>query len=119
MGYESKIYVVEKSRHSWRDDGMVYGSVVAMVDMCKCYPLSDYLRRSPATNCYIYADDGDTEITEDRYGQALTETSIADTIEHLEKVMVSDYYWRYDLLLSVLKEVNEYDGRIVVLHYGY
>lgn len=122
MGYESRIYVVEKSTHSWRDDGKVYASVIAMVNMCKCYPLSDILRNKPSTNCYIYNPGSDEEVVEDCYGKPLTECSVSEAIKALKKVTADDDWWRYDILLATLKEVERLVGNaenIVVLHYGY
>lgn len=49
MGYESKIYIVEK-RHKDLDlykDGRSYTRVIAMFDVCKFNPLSDALRKKP------------------------------------------------------------------------
>ena len=69
MGYESKIYIIEKTKYSWdEENGMKYARVLAMFDVSKFYELSDWFRNKPATKHYFYADDGDTEIIEDRYG---------------------------------------------------
>lgn len=73
MGYESKLYIVEKSK-CINKFGEKWGDVIAMFDMCKYYNLSDVLRHKPETDCYIIADDGNTEITRDRYGDKMTES---------------------------------------------
>lgn len=120
MGYESKIYVVKKSNFSCREDGKVYAEVIAMVDMCKCYDISDILRNKPATDCYIYAEDHDTQVVEDRYGEPLTEAPLCEAIKIVERAMQKDDYWRYNILLSTLKAFEIYDCmNIAVLHYGY
>ncbi len=122
MGYESKIYVVRKTDLSWNnEDTMKYAQEIAKFDMGKCYSLSDILREQPKTDCYIYADDGNTRILEDCYGNALTETSLAEAIEILKQVIAkADYpYWRYDVLLKSLEAINEWDNNFHILHYGY
>ena len=122
MGYESKIYIGEKS--SMKDnDGMTYVQVIAMFDMCKMGNLINVFDRK--TDCYFYADDGNTKVLEDKYGDALTEAEIEDFIYVLEEAVDSgENYRRIFPLLSTLQTIYEQqkDGRwknIVLLHYGY
>lgn len=123
MGYESKLYIVEKSNLTPDKNGKRYANVMAMFDMCKFYELSDILREQKETDCYIYADDGNTKIVKDRYDQKLTEASIPFVISILEKILKSGgSYRRIYPLLNALKAFNEQKdkwGDIVVLHYGY
>lgn len=122
MGYESRIYIAEKS--SLKDnDGMTYVQVIAMFDMCKMGNLINVFDRK--TDCYFYADDGNTKVLEDKYGDALTEAEIEDFIYVLEEAVDSgENYRRIFPLLSTLQTIYEQqkDGRwknIVLLHYGY
>ena len=122
MGYESKIYIGEKS--SIKDnDGMTYVQVIAMFDMCKMGNLINVFDRK--TDCYFYADDGNTKVLEDKYGDALTEAEIEDFMYVLEEAVDSgENYRRIFPLLSTLQTIYEQqkDGRwknIVLLHYGY
>lgn len=122
MGYESKIYIGEKS--SMKDnDGMTYVQVIAMFDMCKMGNLINVFDRK--TDCYFYADDGNTKVLEDEYGDALTEAEIEDFIYVLEEAIDSgENYRRIFPLLSTLQTIYEQqkEGRwknIVLLHYGY
>lgn len=122
MGYESKIYIGEKS--SLKDnDGMTYIQVIAMFNMCKMGNLIKVFDRK--TDCYFYADDGNTKVLEDKYGDALTEAKIEDFIYVLEEAVDSgENYRRIFPLLSTLQTIYEQqkDGRwnnIVLLHYGY
>lgn len=122
MGYESKIYIGEKS--SIKDnDGMTYVQVIAMFDMCKMGNLINVFDRK--TDCYFYADDGNTKVLEDKYGDALTEAEIEDFIYVLEEAVDSgENYRRIFPLLSTLQTIYEQqkDERwknIVLLHYGY
>ena len=124
MGYESRLYVVQK--RTWvNEEEKTYAQVIAMFNMGKYYSLSDVLRNKPETNCYFYADDGNTQITEDRYGKPLTESDIETVIDILEKdVAKGECYRRILPLLSTLKMLekqrkeNIWDN-IVVLHYGH
>ena len=130
MGYESILYVVlsYKIDDAWstreiNGKQMVWGDVVATYDLCKCYPVSDKMRHYPPTSRYIYADDGDTMITEDRYGAPLTEIPLRDAIRIIEKAQREDEYgyWRYAPCLAMLKafaKAEEADS-LAVLHYGY
>jgi len=122
MGYESKLYVVEKSKYPYpSDDGMIWGEVVAMFDLCKCHPVSDELRKYPDTNAYIYADDGNTKILEDKCGEKLKEIPIKDTIKIIKKAMKNgNYYRRYKPCLKLLESFNLDEwSDLVVLHYGH
>ena len=122
MGYESKIYIGEKSGIK-DNDGMTYVQVIAMFDMCKMGNLINVFDRK--TDCYFYADDGNTKVLEDKYGDALTEAEIEDFIYVLEEAVDSgENYRRIFPLLSTLQTIYEQqkDGRwknIVLLHYGY
>ena len=123
MGYESKLYIVEKTRHPCVVDGKQYCSVIAMFDVCKFYNLSDKLRNYPETDCCFYADDGDTQMLEDRYGEPLTEIPIADVIAILEdELEKGETYRRIYPVLATLKSLEEHKNQwyeLVVLHYGY
>ncbi len=120
MGYESKIYVVRKSKYV-DADGKRYAEKIAEFNLCKIYGVSDSLRRMPKTDCYIYADDGDTQIIEDRYGEKLTECTPEKLIELIEKdIEKGGEHWRYNLILATLRELVKFnDNQIYCLHYGY
>jgi len=117
MGYESKLYVVDK--HHWKWSNEPWGEVIAMFNLCKVPELN--FSKYPPTDCYIYADDGNTEIREDNYGDPLKEIPIKDMIQMLEEaIKTEDYYRRYQPCLSLLKGFNLDDwGNLVILHYGH
>lgn len=124
MGYESKLYIVEKT-HVVDRYGKKWGDVVAMLDLSKYYNLSDVLRNKSKTDCYIIAEDGNTEINLDRYGDELTESDLKTVIDIMEKdVAEGENYRRIFPALSMLKTLEEQKkagiwGDLVVLHYGY
>lgn len=120
MGYESRIYIIEKS-NVINEDGR-WGQVLAHFDLGKVYALSDILREKPATDCYVYADDGDTRIVEDRYGKPLTEVSIPEAIEALKTAMEHEECRGIPPLIAALKSFYFNRRRykeLAVLHYGY
>lgn len=122
MGYESKIYIAEKEDLKDKN-GMTYVSVIAMFDMCKIGNLVNVFDKK--TDCYFYADDCNTKVLEDMYGNALKEATVEDVIYVLEEAVDNgENYRRIFPLLSALKTIHEQqmNGRwkeIVVLHYGY
>lgn len=124
MGYESKIYIVEKTNCPYTEEnGMEYAEVLAMFDVSKFYELADWFSNKPATKYYIYADDGDTQIVEDRYGDTLKEASVKEVIDKLERIVENgNDYMRIFPLLAALKAFESHSnqwGDIAVLHYGY
>lgn len=120
MGYESKIYVVRKGS-LYDGEAKRFAQKIAEFNLCKVYGISTTLRRMPKTNCYIYMDDGNTEILEDKYGDELTECTPEKLIELIEKdIKTNGDYWRYNLILATLRELVKFnDNQIVCLHYGY
>lgn len=120
MGYESRLYVVEKSSCVGLDeDGKRYGEIIAMIDMCKlgngfCKVLNEY----PATDCYIYIDGERT--VEDKYGDPLVEMPLEDVIAIFEECSQEENYRRYAPAIGLLGGFNPNEwGELVVLHYGY
>lgn len=122
MGYESKLYIVRKSNH-WQEEGKRFAEKIAEFNMCKFRDLADKMRNQPKTDCYIYADDGNTMILEDCYGEKLTEATPKFVIAVLEKILANgEDYWRIYPLLAFLQSLEQMIGQdenIVVLHYGY
>lgn len=124
MGYETKLYVVSKLS-KFPDEEMGYAQVIAMFNMSKCYFLSNVLRDEPKTDCYFYADDGNTCVLEDRYGEPLKETTVEKVVELLEDAIAhGEDYRRIFPLLSALKTIEEQQKNgwwkdIAILHYGY
>ena len=117
MGYESRIYVVEK-RERLGKDIKKYAQKIAVFDICK-FDFGNIFQKE--TDCYIYADDGNTKILEDCYGDPLKEASIEDVINCLETYnSTQEHYRRVAPLLGLLKgfDSSEWDN-LAVLHYGY
>jgi len=122
MGYESRLYIVEKTKQRIFDDRQ-WARVIATIELGKVYPFSEWFRKKKETRCFFYDTDGNTEIFEDRYGDILKEADLADTLLQLEKVFKTDEYWRYkvaiDLITSIINATIGFPADIVVLHFGY
>lgn len=118
MGYESKLYVVQESNFLIpSDNGKVWAEVIGMIDMCKCNKLKEAF--TTEANGYIYADDGNTRIEEDRYGKPLTVAEIDDVIKCLKVVVKEDGYWRAKIAIDFLKSIKKENPNCKVYHFGY
>ena len=125
MGYESKLYIVNKlpEHVAIRYNGMQYSELIAMVDICKYHKWSNKAINYPRTNCYFYAEDGNTIIIEDQYGEPLKEVPLDDALDILDEAFYSgDSYRRLGPALALLQSLKDNENKwdeIVVLHYGY
>lgn len=130
MGYDSKIYVVEKSRYNTpmkvvidgEDYGdRVWGQVVASMELGVYPTVSNYMNSKPETDCYIYAEDGNTMIVTDRYNKVMTECSLTELLEVVAKEVDEGVdYRRVFPLYSLLKgfDLRQWDN-LRVLHFGH
>ena len=123
MGYESKLYIVERGSLK-DDDGRTYARVLAMFDMCKMgYHFVDVFEKK--TDLYFYGSDGNTKILEDMYGDPIREATLEDVIDYLEEAIENgDDYRRIFPLLAALKTFYEQQldnrwDKLAVLHFGY
>lgn len=124
MGYESKLFIVDKHRKVGslvHDVWMIYGEKICEFNLSKIPGLS-IIKNYPDTDCYIYADDGNHEVTEDLYGKNLKEIPLKDMISILEKLAEEDQ-WKYRRFKPCINLLKGFDPtqweNLVVLHYGY
>ena len=116
MGYESRLYIVEKSSNK-DDDGRVWAEVVAIFNLCV---VNININKYPDTNCYFY--DRDNKVIDDKYGDPLKEIPVPDMIQCIEESMKEDNgnYRRWQPCLQLLKGFDESQwSKLAVLHYGY
>lgn len=121
MGYESRLYVVEKSSCVCEED-MRYGEVIAMFNLCKVPTVARVMHNYPPTDTFIYDSSGNDKILEDCYGESLKEIPLGDAVEIIETAMQEEDYRRFLPCYVMLKslQLNKNHWReIVVLHYGY
>lgn len=131
MGYESRIYVVSTNTDFKYWNGKPYGNKIAIFDLCNMgiekYNGVKFTELFDKVNdCSIYADDGNTEIIEDNYGDKLFYTTdIEKVISWLEASEANDSYRRAELFLNFLKVLNQqikanvWMNEIRLVHYGY
>ena len=118
MGYESKLYIVKESDFKIpSDNGKVWANVIGMIDLCVCYPITEVFKNK--ANGYIYAEDGNTRIEEDRYGKSFLVASLKDVIEKLKEIVKESNYHRAKVALEFLKAVQKDMPYCVVYHYGH
>ncbi len=130
MGYDSRIYIVEKSRYNTpmkvviddEDYGdRVWGQVIAAMEMGVCPVVSGLMRSKPETDCYIYAPDGNTMVVVDDYDKVMTESSIDELMEAVKAEMDrGENYRRLAPLYALLKgfDLKQWNN-LRVLHYGH
>ena len=119
MGYESKLFVVEKLGGEWWK-GMKYGSLVAMFDLSRCYAVSDKMRHYDKTDTCFYVTGAEEPVVEDLYGEPLKEIPLADAIKIVREAAENDEYRRLKPCLSLLEGFEPKEWReLVVLHYGH
>lgn len=122
MGYESRLFVV--SNHG------DYGKKIAMIDLCKIGGKPDVFKNPIDYDVYI--DSGDEPTIEDKYGDKLTDCSLDEAIECIEKmekevIEKGEYrghsYRRFTMALGLLRAIKNdplWNGEnIRVIHYGY
>ena len=123
MGYESRIIVARRSK--W-DNGCVWFEKLGEMWMSCCgYGFREIFTTEIESN--IYGDgfkrnsDEEIELTEDCYGDICKYTDIQTVIDWLEKAEAEEHYRRFTPAIAMLKAyaAEEWDGELVVIHYGY
>ena len=125
MGYESRLYVIHKFEGEgfvdYYSDGRCSAEVIATFELCKVPEFRYKIDKYPYTDCYIYADDRNTRILEDNYGEKLREIPLADAINILKECIEIDPWWRLKACLNMLEGLTHpgADTGLTVLHYGH
>lgn len=120
--YESRIYIINRNEYEHNGRKFIYADEIAVFNMCGMRQgFTDIFTEEKDFN--IYADDGNTVIDEDKYGERLRMTDIKNLVEWLRKEIKKDDYRRlkplYAFLLKLAAEDWGIDGRLVAVHYGY
>lgn len=120
MSYESQIYIVKPRRGDMPGDcGLDYAEKVAMFRLGYVDRMYEFARCYPESSCYIYADDGDTEITLDKYGDRLREIPIRDLLFQLDRYNSEYRRWDISAVIAILLHYCDSPAKLVALHYGY
>lgn len=117
MGYESRLYIVKECK------AISYAEVIARFDCSKMGYGNGWreLFDNPF-DCKMYAEDGNTLIEKDCYGEKLKTADFPTVIAWLENEIEKESYRRLKPLLGLLKgfDLSEWtDGEMRIVHYGY
>lgn len=120
MGYETRLFVIEKWEDEENADIPTLGEVIASYDLCKFGEFSHRLREKGKPIKYgFYCG---KRIEKDEYGSVPIEIPLKDAIAVLEEANEKLSYRRVSPLLKMLKGFEEEKARwqeIVVVHYGH
>lgn len=122
MGYESRVYIVQEWDGTPTD--LAYGSEIATFDLGKIAyePINGKTFRQlfdqPRT-CDFYADDFNTVIKEDRYGDPIEKAENKEVIKWLREFCKKDNWYRPKILLSCLEALEKSGVGYSIYHYGY
>ena len=120
MGYELRLHVGEYHVY----DDRVYFLEIGQLDLCKVGMGELVIENDPdAINCFIWASDGNTQLTEDDHGDPIRAIPLKAAILKLKRlVKVADPYRRYVIALAMLKAIDDTfieDEDVYVAFYGY
>lgn len=123
MGYESRVFVVNVTRHKKPQSDEViwsFGQVLAGVNMSCMEASFSALFKTPI-DFETFLDDPDVPTEKDKYGDNIKATKVQEVITYLEnKIEEGERYRRLKPLLGLLKGYNESEwDELLVLHYGY
>lgn len=122
MGYESRIFIVNRKEYKGYKNEKSYVSAekIADIEMSKMYDgFTDLFDRKVDYELYIDSEDETTNT--DKYGEVMTCTDCKTVINYLEKLILKGAdYRRLFLLLGLLKGIKEEQWEeIQIVHYGY
>lgn len=120
MGYESRLYVVNRCKASdWGD--YVFAERIAVFNMCCVGWNPDKIFTEPIDFMLGRDNDGNGEpIYNDKYGKRCHMASVSTVIKAIEKLEEADHYRRFKPLLGFLKSLDESEwDDLRVVHFGY
>ena len=135
MGYESKVYIVERNEFPKRDTWPSYISaiVLAEYDLANTgWRMDEFhsaFKRDIDYKLWLPTCDADGneimgEVDTDPYGEHMKAADLPDLISALETIEAREHYRRIPPLLAMLKAINldewtDSTGRIEAVHYGH
>ena len=123
MGYESRIFVVNRSEHEGYGENAkpyVYAEKIADIKMSKMYDGFTPLFNEEV-DYELYIDNENESTNTDKYGAVMTYTDCKTVIGYLENLIAKgENYRRLSMLLGLLKGIDESQwNEIQIVHYGY
>lgn len=128
MGYEHRIYIVDKTNVKDPFEDKYYGNTLAIFNLGKFHEFKIF---TEPTDCYVYADDNNTKILKDEYNKPLLELSLAETstltkefIKTFDFDLTSSRFIPFIPFIAALDSFIEQQRagkyhNLVCLHYGY
>ena len=117
MGYESRLYVVNRVENVWT--GGLWGDKLAVFNMSCVGWNPDKIFTEPIDFVLMYDDDGNP-VYDDKYGKRCHMASVSTVIEAIERLEETDHYRRFKPLLGFLKSLDESEwDDLRVVHFGY
>ena len=118
MGYESRLYVVNRVKESWTGDE-AWAEQLAVFNMCCVGWNPDDIFIEPIDFIIDY-DRNEMPVYDDCYGKRCHMASVSAVIEAVEKLEEADHYRRFKPLLGFLKSLDEEEwDDLRVVHFGY
>lgn len=120
MGYESRVFVVNRSEIEEKNGIYVWGQKIADIKMSSMYDgFTDLFDKK--IDYELYIDNGDKATQTDKYGKTMTYTNCKTVIAYLENLIADGKnYRRLTMLLGLLKGIDETQwDDIQIVHYGY
>ena len=119
MGYESKLFFVQKTRNFTEKNGKTFGIVQAMVDIHKFESVAAMFENEADT--FIYQPlDGNVTVDVDKYGNGLKQMALSIFIDKLGQIGGWGQYVHTQAAMTMaLTYYNVFKDDMVVLHYGY
>jgi hypothetical protein len=125
MGYEVKIFLGESHKDQMKDNGASFFNVASMVDLCKPGYESAIFGIKPdeirgSFPIYLYDLDGNTQHTEDHYGNALRAIPVSHVLQALREDAKREPYRRFLLALPLVRAFKKhFKGNAYAVLYGY
>ena len=124
MGYDLTIHVGEVDIYGDppTEKNPAYFRIIGTVDLCKVddgFYTDMYNSRKLGVPVYFYPD-GDTQTTEDMYGDKLTAVPAIEVLNHLKKTFdADDPYRRYEMAIAMLEVVVKRFDSPYVMQFGH
>lgn len=121
MGYESRIFVVNRSEFEGRNGNIsVYAEKIADIKMSRMHQGFTDLFNKPV-DYELYIDSGDESTSTDKYGDMMKYTDVQTVVDFLGNLIAEgENYRRIFVLLGLLKGIDESQwDEIQIVHYGY
>ncbi|MCK5020052.1 MAG: hypothetical protein KAS32_23565 [Candidatus Peribacteraceae bacterium] len=98
--------------------------IVATIDLCKCGDNSairdiDCVNKDESHHWFWFENDGNTQTTEDRYGDKLKPVPINVVIQALKQDVKTDNYRRFKWALALLESMIDDKEKLSVLFNGH